>query len=303
MVFQPHKLLRQVVKATYHQLWWPAHDEPLYTDVLPVWDHQVEGYVDPDTGQLLPTFEQALADLDADPHARPAHVLWFGTRMDSQGLIATQADAGRRVRYLTKYLTKSIAEGIGDPDDMTPRQLAHLERLHEEVRWLPCTERCWNWLRYGIQPEDAESGMEPGHCPNKAHDRDHLGVGGRRTLVSRKWTRGSGPARPWPTTVPTAPPSSPKSSTPPASTCPTSRPVRQPPPAPTAGLATDGTPCFPVTRMPLPTGKPLPHLSPSDNAGEARTRPQRPRSSRPRSVTRQPARRSAVTGVVLRPEP
>jgi hypothetical protein len=185
----PHKLLRQVVTATYQQLWWPPHDEPVYVDLLPVWDHQAEAYVDPDTGMVLPTFEQALADLDDDPDARPAHVLRFGTRMASQGLIATQADAGRRVRYLTKYLTKSIAEGIGDPDDMTPRQLAHLNRLHEEVRWLPCTERCWNWLRFGVQPENAQPGMEPGRCPNKAHDRDHLGVGGRRTLVSRKWTR------------------------------------------------------------------------------------------------------------------
>ncbi len=30
--------------------------------------------------------------------------------------------------------------------------------------------------------------MVPGQCPNKAHDREHLGVGGRRVLVSRKWT-------------------------------------------------------------------------------------------------------------------
>jgi hypothetical protein len=27
-----------------------------------------------------------------------------------------------------------------------------------------------------------------GHCPSKAHDRDHLGLGGRRVLVSRRWT-------------------------------------------------------------------------------------------------------------------
>jgi hypothetical protein len=31
--------------------------------------------------------------------------------------------------------------------------------------------------------------MTPGYCPNKAHDRDHLGCGGRRVLVSTKWTR------------------------------------------------------------------------------------------------------------------
>jgi len=30
--------------------------------------------------------------------------------------------------------------------------------------------------------------MSPGACPAKAHDREHLGCGGRRVLVSRKWT-------------------------------------------------------------------------------------------------------------------
>lgn len=185
----PRQILRQLVKATYDQLWWPPHDTPVYTDRLPDWDHTAESFVDPDTGQVLPTFDQAQAQVDEDPDATPAHVMRFGTRMDIQGIIATQADAGRRVHYLTKYLTKSISEGIGDPDDMTARQRQHLDRLHEEVRWLPCTQGCWNWLRYGIQPDGAQPGMQPGHCPNKAHGRDHLGCGGRRVLVSRKWTR------------------------------------------------------------------------------------------------------------------
>ena len=30
--------------------------------------------------------------------------------------------------------------------------------------------------------------MIPGRCDSKAHDRDHLGVGGRRVLVSRDWS-------------------------------------------------------------------------------------------------------------------
>ena len=34
----------------------------------------------------------------------------------------------------------------------------------------------------------AAEGMLPGACPAKAHDEEHLGVGGRRVLVSRKWT-------------------------------------------------------------------------------------------------------------------
>src|SRR5262245_60109900 len=30
--------------------------------------------------------------------------------------------------------------------------------------------------------------MVPGHCTHKAHDRTNLGLGGRRVLVSRKWS-------------------------------------------------------------------------------------------------------------------
>jgi 8-oxo-dGTP pyrophosphatase MutT (NUDIX family) len=30
--------------------------------------------------------------------------------------------------------------------------------------------------------------MVPGHCTSKAHDRANLGLGGRRVLVSRKWS-------------------------------------------------------------------------------------------------------------------
>ena len=30
--------------------------------------------------------------------------------------------------------------------------------------------------------------MVPGHCKHKAHDRANLGLGGRRVLVSRKWS-------------------------------------------------------------------------------------------------------------------
>ena len=53
---------------------------------------------------------------------------------------------------------------------------------------LPCSERCANWLRYGIQPKNAGPGLRAGHCDSKAHDRDNLGVGGRRVLVSRQWS-------------------------------------------------------------------------------------------------------------------
>jgi hypothetical protein len=184
----PRQTFRQVVDATYHQVWWPAHDRVAYDGAaLPEWRDRV-GYVDPATGQVLPTFTEALDDLDRDPDARPAHVIRLGTQLDIQGIIATESDADRRVAYLTKYLAKDFGEAFGDDTELTGRQRRHLDRLHREVRFLPCSRRCPNWLRFGIQPEGASAGMEPGVCPVKAHGRQHLGCGGRRVLVSRRWT-------------------------------------------------------------------------------------------------------------------
>ena len=184
----PRNLFRQVISATYHQVWWPRHDVPVYDGhMLPVWTDEL-GYVDPRDGVQLPTWQEALDAIDDDPDARPAHVVRFGRQMDLQGIIATEGDVDRRIGYLTKYLTKSIADTYGDPNEVTPAQVEHLERLHREVLWLPCSPRCANWLRFGVQPLEAEDGMVPGQCSSKAHDRENLGCGGRRVLVSRKWT-------------------------------------------------------------------------------------------------------------------
>jgi hypothetical protein len=183
----PRRVFRQVVAATYHQVWWPAHTEPVYVDRLPVWVDG-PGYVDPATGVRLPTWDEALDQLEDEEEPAPAHVLRFGRQMDLQGIIATEGDADKRVGYLTKYLAKSFTDAYASPEQASPRQLAHLDRLHEVVRWLPCSPRCWNWLRYGVQPAGAGEGMRPGACPGRAHDREHLGCGGRRVLVSRLWT-------------------------------------------------------------------------------------------------------------------
>jgi hypothetical protein len=63
-----------------------------------------------------------------------------------------------------------------------------VDRLHAQVRVLPCSPDCANWLRYGIQPKNPGPGLHPGHCASKTHDRECLGIGGRRALVSRHWT-------------------------------------------------------------------------------------------------------------------
>ncbi len=56
------------------------------------------------------------------------------------------------------------------------------------MRFEPCSPRCANWLRYGVQPKNARPGLVPGACKGKAHRREHLGYAGRRVLVSRKWS-------------------------------------------------------------------------------------------------------------------
>jgi hypothetical protein len=184
----PRATLRQVVKATYVQVWWPAHDQAVYADPdrFPRWDGS--DYVDEQTGEVLPTWDHALDQLDRDENARPAHVMRFGTQTDMRGIIAPSPDADRAVKYLVKYLTKSVAETYADPDHDNRQREAHIDRLHYEVRYLPCSPQCANWLRYGVQPQNPGPGMRPGWCGSKAHDRENLGLGGRRVLVSRQWS-------------------------------------------------------------------------------------------------------------------
>jgi hypothetical protein len=189
----PRRMFQQVVAATYHQVWWPHVDQPFYTEThLPVWDEAKGGYVDPDDGVLLQSWDQALDAIDDNPSSTPMHVLRFGKQTDYQGLLGGSRDSEYRIGYLCKYLTKSIADTYGDNDDTSTRQAArqqaHLDRIHDEARWLPCTERCANWLRFGIQPDHAEPGLIPGECEHKAHQRENAGFGGRRVPTSRHWT-------------------------------------------------------------------------------------------------------------------
>jgi hypothetical protein len=182
----PRAILRQVVAATYHQVWWPPCDEPVYPlHRLPRWESDASAYVDPDTGDPLPTWGDALDELDADSQAKPVHVLRFGAQVDAQGIIGGSGDAGRRVGYLIKYITKDVAACHTAGTDT---QRAHLDRLTDALRYEPCSDRCANWLLYGVQPDHAKAGLVAGRCTGKAHRRDNLGHAGRRVLVSRKWS-------------------------------------------------------------------------------------------------------------------
>ncbi|MEU8268223.1 replication initiator [Sphaerisporangium sp. NPDC049002] len=181
----PRAEIKQIAAATYHQVWWPSVDEVKYEgDHLPVWSDRV-GYLDPDTGEVLPTWDEALDQLDQDEEAEPLHVVRFGRQLDVQGVLAGSKDADQCIRYLSKYLTKSIGDTL-DADNQAQR--LHAQRLAVALRFEPCSVTCPNWLRYGVQPREAKAGMAPGRCRGKAHKPEHLGYAGRRVLVSRKWS-------------------------------------------------------------------------------------------------------------------
>ena len=114
-------------------------------------------YLDPATGEVLPTWDQALDAIGADDE--PWHVARFGDRFDAQGVLSGSKDAGRCIGYLTKYLTKQVADCH---QAQTGAQQAHAARLAEALRYQPCSPRCANWLRYGIQPKNARPGLVPG---------------------------------------------------------------------------------------------------------------------------------------------
>jgi hypothetical protein len=185
----PRAELRAITAATYHQVWWPAHDQLLYqSEHLPVWDTRAKTFTDPDTGSPLPTWDEACADL-----TEPAHVVRFGTQVHVKGILGGTEEAGRHVGYLTKYLAKSIGQAAGLNEHATDahRDHAHRDhahRLHTELRITPCSSRCPVWLLYGIQPKGARHSLTSGHCKGKAHQPEHLGIAGRRVLVSRKWS-------------------------------------------------------------------------------------------------------------------
>ncbi|MGJ7442204.1 replication initiator [Aquipuribacter sp. MA13-6] len=203
----PRALLRQVIDATYHQVWWPPTDTITHDDQHPpVWvpddpdatdgdpSHRDGHYVDADTGEQLPTWGEAV-----DAVTEPLYVTRFGSVADMRGILTGTPEADRRIGYLCKHLTKSIDAAMdhptSDPADSgeaaspaAARRAAHVDRLVEALRYEPCSPTCANWLRYGVQPRSARPRMRAGACRSKAHSRTHLGHAGRRVLVSRRWS-------------------------------------------------------------------------------------------------------------------
>lgn len=183
-------IIRRVTAATYHQVWWPPHErgsEVYPGDILPVWDPVTMTFIDPDTRTPLLGFDDTQDLLDEADDLEPAHVVRFGDQMDRTDIrgYVPGGKADRAVGYITKYLTKSIAEVLDTDSERTHR---HYNRLHTELQHTPCSKRCPVWLRYGIVPIGATDKTIPGRCKSKAHRRDTLGLPGQRVLVSRQWS-------------------------------------------------------------------------------------------------------------------
>ncbi len=193
--------LREVIAATYHQVWWPSTETVKYDGgCLPVWDEHTGTYLDPDTGEVLPTWDQALDAIgDQD---EPRHVARFGARFDAQGVLAGSRDASRCIGYLTKYLTKHLGDCHQAATDAqaAPRRPA---RRRAAVRAVLADLRELAPLRHPAQERPARPAAR---APARARP---TAASTSATPGAASWSPASGPARRWPTTAPTARPGSP----------------------------------------------------------------------------------------------
>ena len=194
----PRAMLRQVAAATYHQVWWPPVDQPR----LHRRPAARSGTPTPTAGstrtpaQPLPTWAEALDELDADPDAEPAHVVRFGPQVDAEGVLAGTSDADRTIGYITKYVTKSVADCHTATSD---RQRDHLDRLwtrtarHAVLRPV---------RRTGCSTASNPRRPTPGCGPAAARARS-TSAPPSASAAAASSSPATGPARPSPTTAPT----------------------------------------------------------------------------------------------------
>ena len=94
----------------------------------------------------------ALDLIDADPDAEPAHVVRFGAPGQRQGRHAGRQGRGthHRLHHQVRHQVRRRLPHRRPPT----RNATHLDRLWRELRVTPCSDRCANWLLYGIAAEE-----------------------------------------------------------------------------------------------------------------------------------------------------
>ena len=203
----------------------PSTDQRYTADQPPVWDERRRAPGSTRTpASRCTTWAEALDAIDDDPDAEPAHVVRFGAQVDAKGVMPG-TERRRTDDPATSPSTSPSTPATATPPT-TDRQRAHLDRLWHELRVTPCSDRCANWLLYGIQPKKAHAKLQPGPLqgqgPPAGHPRHRRPAHPRLPRLVRQ-----DPRRP-PRTTP-APGSAPSSASPPTSTTPaTARPTTTP---------------------------------------------------------------------------
>ena len=151
--------LRQVLAATYHQVWWPPTDHGQARRRQPAGLARGQRQLPRPRDRGSPAHLGRRARRHRRPTTSRCTSPGSASRFDAQGVLAGSRDANRCIGYLTKYLTKHVAD-CHQAD--TDAQHAHAERLADALRYEPCSPTCANWLRYGVQPKNPRAGLRPG---------------------------------------------------------------------------------------------------------------------------------------------
>ena len=183
----PRALLRQVRAATYHQLWWPPHDTPVYVDRLPVWTDR--GYTDPTTGELLPSWDRGARR----PRRRPRRRA--GARGAVRGPGRHPGPDRRHARARSgPSATCASTSPSPSPPPTTTATTCRRPGWRTSTAWpkKSAGSRARRRVRTGCatasNPPPPRPGWSRGTASTRRTTATNLGLGGRRVLVSRKWS-------------------------------------------------------------------------------------------------------------------
>jgi hypothetical protein len=136
-----------VLAATYYQVWWPSTQTVTYDgDHLPIWDETSATYLDPGTGEVLPTWDEALGAIDQD---EPQHVVRFGLL----GISATDPH---------RYTWEPVKPG--DPDHM-PNGQRLLHVVADRTQWQTALEQARRRTATSVEPDSEAPGRAASAAP------------------------------------------------------------------------------------------------------------------------------------------